>query len=211
MYAAARALLHSIVFALLILFLSGSSEEYREAETAFTETAIGGAEAVETEETGGQIETVSVSQEESVVPAEIKINAIQLDTAVDEMGYTESGGMEVPDNGEETGWFSPGFKPGQQGNAVIAGHVNDRTGPAVFYYLDKLKPGDLIEVTGENGEAITFEMESSASYPYDDAPIQQIFGASNDRKLQLITCTGEFDNDAGTHRERLVVTASAVE
>lgn len=208
MYAAARALLHSIVFALLILFLSGSSEEYREAETAFTETAI---EEVESTETGDQVETVSVSQKESVVPAEIKIDAIQLDTAVDEMGYTESGGMEVPDNGEETGWFSPGFKPGQQGNAVIAGHVNDRSGPAIFYHLDKLKPGDLIEVTGEDGEAITFEMESSASYPYDDAPIQQIFGASNDRKLQLITCTGEFDNDAGTHRERLVVTASAVE
>ncbi|WP_252314208.1 class F sortase [Sinobaca sp. H24] len=208
MYAAARALLHSIVFALLILFLSGSSEEYREAETAFTETAI---EEVEAAETGDQVETVSVSQKESVVPAEIKIDAIQLDTAVDEMGYTESGGMEVPDNGEETGWFSPGFKPGQQGNAVIAGHVNDRSGPAIFYHLDKLKPGDLIEVTGEDGEAITFEMESSASYPYDDAPIQQIFGASNDRKLQLITCTGEFDNDAGTHRERLVVTASAVE
>lgn len=208
MYAAARALLHSIVFALLILFLSGSSEEYREAETAFTETAI---EEVESAETGDQVETVSVSQKESVVPAEIKIDAIQLDTAVDEMGYTESGGMEVPDNGEETGWFSPGFKPGQQGNAVIAGHVNDRSGPAIFYHLDKLKPGDLIEVTGEDGEAITFEMESSASYPYDDAPIQQIFGASNDRKLQLITCTGEFDNDAGTHRERLVVTASAVE
>jgi sortase (surface protein transpeptidase) len=89
--------------------------------------------------------------------------------------------------------------------------VNDRSGPAVFYHLDKLKKGDLIEVTGESGETITFEMEFAASYPYDDAPIQQIFGASSERSLQLITCTGEFDNDAGTHRERLVVTASAVE
>lgn len=211
MYAAARALLHSIVFALLILFLSGSSEEYKEVETVFTEAAVEEVEAAETEKVQNQIETVSVSRNESVVPVEIKIDAIQLDTVVDEMGYTESGGMEVPDNGEETGWFSPGFKPGQQGNAVIAGHVNDRSGPAVFYHLDKLRPGDLIEVTGEDGEAVIFEMESSASYPYDDAPIQQIFGASNDRMLQLITCTGEFDKDAGTHRERLVVTASAVE
>ncbi|WP_252312134.1 class F sortase [Sinobaca sp. H24] len=209
MYAAARALLHSIVLAFLILFLTGSSEEFLEAETEYApQASIDGAEAAETT---GQAETISVSSQQSVSPAAIRINAIDLDAEVDEMGYTESGGMEVPDNGEDTGWFSPGFKPGQQGNAVIAGHVNDRSGPAVFYHLDKLKPGDLIEVTGDDGEKVTFEMESAASYPYDDAPIQQIFGASNERKLQLITCTGEFDNDAGTHRERLVVTASAVE
>ncbi|MDZ5781993.1 class F sortase [Marinococcus luteus] len=208
MHAAARALLHSILFAILILFLTGSSEEFTEAETAYSEASIEGAEA---SEIGKRTETQKVSSSQSISPAEIRISSIDLEAAVDNMEYTENGGMEVPDNGEETGWFSPGYKPGQQGNAVIAGHVNDRSGPAVFYHLDKLKKGDLIEVTGDNGETITFEMESAASYPYDDAPIQQIFGASSERTLQLITCTGEFDNDAGTHRERLVVTASVVD
>lgn len=208
MYAAARTLLHSILFAILILFLTGSSEEFTEAETAYSEPSIEGADAPDIEE---RPETPTASSPESISPAAIRMSSIGVEAEVDDMGYTDNGGMEVPDNGEDTGWFSPGFKPGQQGNAVIAGHVNDRSGPAVFYHLDKLKKGDLIEVTGESGETITFEMESAASYPYDDAPIQQIFGASSERSLQLITCTGEFDDDAGTHRERLVVTASAVE
>ncbi|MDX6152739.1 class F sortase [Marinococcus sp. PL1-022] len=209
MHAVARALLHSILFAVLILFLTGSSEEFTEAETAYSEASIEGAEAPEI---GKRTETQTAAlSRESISPSAISISSIGVEAAVDDMGYTENGGMEVPDNGEDTGWFSPGFKPGQQGNAVIAGHVNDRSGPAVFYHLDKLEQGDLIEVTGESGETITFEMKSAASYPYDDAPIQQIFGASSERSLQLITCTGEFDNDAGTHRQRLVVTASVVE
>ncbi|WP_022794827.1 class F sortase [Marinococcus halotolerans] len=207
MHAAARTLLHSILFAILILFLTGSSEEFTEAETTFSEPSIEGAEASEIEE---RAETQTASSPQSISPAEIRISSIGVEAEVDDMGYTDNGGMEVPDNGGDTGWFSPGFKPGQQGNAVIAGHVNDRSGPAVFYHLDKLNKGDLIEVTDEHGETIIFKMESAASYPYDDAPIQQIFGASSERSLQLITCTGEFDNDAGTHRERLVVTASAV-
>ncbi|SDW09635.1 LPXTG-site transpeptidase (sortase) family protein [Marinococcus luteus] len=210
MHAAARALLHSILFAFLVLFLSGSSEEFTEAETAYSEASIEGAEASEVGERT-ETETQTASSTQSISPASIRISSIGLEAAVDDMGYTESGGMEVPDNGEDTGWFSPGFKPGQQGNAVIAGHVNDRSGPAVFYHLDKLRQGDLIEVIDESGESITFEMESAESYPYDDAPIQQIFGASSERSLQLITCTGEFDDEAGTHRERLVVTASVVE
>jgi sortase (surface protein transpeptidase) len=44
------------------------------------------------------------------------------------------------------GWFTGGPMPGQLGPAVIAGHVDSRTGPAVFHRLRDLRPGDQIRV-----------------------------------------------------------------
>ncbi len=52
--------------------------------------------------------------------------------------------MGVPDNGHDVAWFKLGARPGEEGNAVIAGHVDDQKGPAIFYHLDKLTKGDEI-------------------------------------------------------------------
>ncbi|MDV2685084.1 class F sortase [Alkalihalophilus lindianensis] len=60
-------------------------------------------------------------------------------------------------------------------------------------------------MTGANGEQMTFSGINMAVYPYDDAPIETIFGYTSAKRLNLITCTGEFDRVERTHRERLVV------
>ena len=40
--------------------------------------------------------------------------------------------MGVPKGFDTVGWFGEGTKPGAPGNAVMAGHVDSKTGPAVF-------------------------------------------------------------------------------
>lgn len=118
--------------------------------------------------------------------------------------------MDVPSDDAKVGWYSLGTNPGAPGRAVLSGHVDNKTGPAVFYNLRKLSAGDLVKVTGANGEELTFKVDRSESYPYDEAPVDEIFGVSATPQLILITCTGKYNRSKSTHEQRLVVYATIV-
>ncbi|EUJ40299.1 peptidase C60 sortase A and B [Listeria weihenstephanensis FSL R9-0317] len=157
-----------------------------------------------------EIRTAKQKKQTGIIPLRLEIPAIQVDTAVIQVGKTADGQMEVPDNTVQTGWYDPGYKPGGQGKAVIAGHVDSKQGPAVFFYLKELQAGDKILLTDKAGRKLTFAVQTKKSYLAEKAPIDQIFGSSTDRLLNLITCTGTFDTERRTHIDRLVVTAKLV-
>ncbi|WLR47771.1 class F sortase [Halobacillus litoralis] len=144
------------------------------------------------------------SEQYGITPERIHIPSIDVDASIKALGYTPEGGMAVPKTLVDVGWFEPGTMPGSQGNAVIAGHVDGNSGPAVFYDLKDLKPGDEIHVYDDHMK-LTFEVSRMESYPYEDAPIREIFGPTNSRGLNLITCTGAYDKGASTYSERLAV------
>lgn len=140
-----------------------------------------------------------------ITPSRLSIPAISVDAEVKPFGLDkESGAMAVPEDGETVAWFEPGTKPGAHGNAVLAAHVDDYTGPAVFFDLKDLEVGDEIIVEGSN-ETLTFVVTKKESYPYDSAPIRSIFGPTNNKQLNLITCTGLYDRSTNNHQERLVI------
>lgn len=138
-------------------------------------------------------------------PVSLAVPAIDITADLEPVGVLENGQMGVPSTENGVAWFEPGVSPGEQGNAVLAGHVDSRTGPAIFYDLEELEAGDEIEVTDEEGETLTFVVQRSESYDRKEAPMEEIFGATDSRNLNLITCTGTFDQAEGTHDERLVV------
>ncbi|WP_347861101.1 class F sortase [Salimicrobium sp. PL1-032A] len=138
-------------------------------------------------------------------PEHIRIPSIGVDAPIIATGLDENNEMVVPDNGEEVAWFEPGREPGEEGNAVLAGHVDDYSGPAVFFDLEKLQPGDEITITDERDMAWTFIVDKVEAYPLGEAPIRDIFGPEQGRKMNLLTCTGLYDASAGTHEERLAV------
>ncbi|MFG6147374.1 class F sortase [Halobacillus sp. B23F22_1] len=153
-----------------------------------------------------QIEKFQQSrQDEGITPTHIKIPAIDVDAPIEQVGILDNGQMGVPENIDNVGWYEPGTKPGELGNSVLAGHVDSKSGPAVFFYLDQLEEGDEIIVSNDVGDERTYTVQQMESYPYTDAPIQNIFGPSDEKNLNLITCTGTFNRDQGTHEERLVV------
>ncbi|WP_368503811.1 class F sortase [Alkalihalophilus sp. As8PL] len=154
--------------------------------------------------------TSSTQINSSLIPTHISIPKIEVEAPISEMGLNEKHQMDVPEDPFEVGWFNRGTKPGNQGHAVLAGHVDSRTGPAIFFDLDELSIGDHVELSGANGEQLTFSVINTAVYPYDDAPIEAIFGYTSAKRINLITCTGEFDRVERTHRERLVVTAELI-
>ncbi|WP_173918616.1 class F sortase [Halobacillus sp. Marseille-Q1614] len=144
-------------------------------------------------------------KEEGIIPSNVKIPSLDVDAPIEKVGILENGQMGVPDGTESVGWFEPGTKPGQTGNSVFAGHVDSKTGPAVFFYLDQLEKGDEIIVTDEEGTELTYTVKRMESYSYNDAPIDEVFGRTDSKNLNLITCTGTFNREKGTHEERLVV------
>ena len=140
-----------------------------------------------------------------IIPDQLSIPAINVDAKVEHVGQLPNGQMDVPKDDRNVGWYQLGAKPGEIGNAVLAGHVDNKTGPSVFFHLDDLEHGDMVTVTDENGRAYDFEVQKVESYPRNQAPLEKVFGTSSKSGLNLITCTGTFDRDAGTHEERMVV------
>lgn len=150
------------------------------------------------------------TQRQVETPLSIRIPAIAVETTVEWVGLDAEGNMDVPSGYDTTAWFQHGARPGMIGNAVIAGHLDSRAGPAVFFELDKLQPGDEIEVTTSDGERLTFRVDRIASFDAESAPRYEIFGPSTQPRLNLITCNGVFDPAAGAYNERLVVYSSLV-
>ncbi|WP_166786800.1 class F sortase [Jeotgalibacillus salarius] len=144
-------------------------------------------------------------QEEGITPSRIQIPSLDIDTGVIPVGLLENGEMEVPEETDVTGWYNRGVQPGETGNSVIAGHVDSKEGPAIFFYLKDIEPGEEIIVTDENGVELTFEVKTKESYPTDESPIEKIFGPSDKRNLNIITCTGTFDRDQHLYPDRLVI------
>ncbi|MCA0971826.1 class F sortase [Halobacillus litoralis] len=165
-------------------------------------------DTIENEPIKKNYEPATVVQQDDqtgIVPTRLEIPSIGVDAPIGPEGYTDNGGMAVPDSVTRVGWFEPGTKPGRIGNAVIAGHVDGQSGPAVFYDLKELKAGDEIFVYGEDGSKMTFTVEKVAAYPVEESPIRDLFGPTNERALNLITCTGPYDQEASGYTERLAV------
>jgi hypothetical protein len=138
-------------------------------------------------------------------PVRLRLPIINVDAPVESVGLGSDGAMGVPSGPDKVAWYNLGAVPGNLGNAVIDGHVDSRTGPAVFWDVRKLNPGDTVEVTLSDGRNLTFDVKQVVRYAENDAPIDQIFGPSTEPNLNLITCGGYFDHTTRKYDQRLVV------
>ncbi|MEJ2888041.1 class F sortase [Actinomycetospora aeridis] len=118
------------------------------------------------------------------------------------------GALQVPTDFGQVGWYTSSAVPGDPGPAVFAGHVDTRRGPAVFAQLDRLRPGDAIEVPRSDGETARFTVDSVEYYPKDTLPSDRIYGPSTTPQLRLLTCGGPFDAGTLSYQDNVVVFAS---
>lgn len=140
-------------------------------------------------------------------PVRIAIPAIGVSAAVVRLGLNRDGTLQVPADFGVTGWFTGGPAPGETGPAVIAGHIDSRRGPAVFYRLHALRPGDRVTVERADKTTVQFAVVDTAQYPKRAFPTEAVFGPSPDPLLRLITCGGSFDRATGHYRDNVVVSA----
>jgi sortase (surface protein transpeptidase) len=140
----------------------------------------------------------------------LTIPVIGVGTSLLRLGLEPDRSMEVPGDFDLAGWFAEGPAPGQAGPAVIAGHVDSRTGPAVFYRLRELRPGDRLQVQRADGTRLRFVVDTTRSFPKDRFPTDAVFGPTPAAELRLVTCAGSFDRARGSYRDNLVVFARLV-
>ncbi|WBL15631.1 class F sortase [Sutcliffiella sp. NC1] len=153
----------------------------------------------------GNVVSAEVHSFKEAKPVQIVIPAIDVAASIYPSHLNENGVMNITDQTEEVAWFADGVSPGEPGNAVLAGHVDGYVGPAIFYNLKKLQQGDFVSIIDENGHKLVFVVIKKETFPYQDAPLQQVFGPTNKRRLNLVTCTGTWNRKIRTHMERLVV------
>lgn len=142
------------------------------------------------------------------VPVSLSIPAIGVNTSLQELGLSASGALNPPTDTTQAGWYTGSAVPGQPGPAVLAGHVDSYQGPAVFFYLHDLAPGDPVTVTLSNGSSVAFTVSEVDTYPKDQFPTTAVYGARPDPELRLITCGGPFDSSAGSYVDNVVVFAT---
>lgn len=143
-------------------------------------------------------------------PVALSIPAIGLSVSVSKLGLEPDGTVEVPTDFQEPGWFRLGPSPGQAGSAVILGHVDSYSGPAVFLMLRFLHVGDRVKVTLTNGMVARFVVTKVATYPSERFPARRVYGPHGDSALQLVTCGGEFDTETQHYLSNVVVYTSLV-
>lgn len=140
------------------------------------------------------------------MPVRLRIPAIGVDSALIDLGLTDDGTMEVPPGGFPAGWYTGAPTPGELGPAIIAGHV-DKLGPAVFYNLRKLKPGELITVTRKDGSTPVFRVTRVATFAKAQFPTKQVYGNIDGAGLRLITCGGSYNSRSGHYEDNIVAFA----
>ena len=143
------------------------------------------------------------------VPVRLQIAAIGVDSRLMDLGLKADGTMQVPPSGFPAGWYTGMPTPGQQGPAIIVGHV-DWKGPGVFYNLHKLKPGELVAVTRKDGSKPVFRVTSVKQFPKDQFPTKAVYGPLDHAGLRLITCGGTFNPQTGHYEDNIVAFADLV-
>ncbi|WP_219504029.1 class F sortase [Nonomuraea ceibae] len=141
-------------------------------------------------------------------PVRLRIPAIGVTTPVVPLRLDAKGRLMAPERFDRAGWHRAGPEPGEKGVAVIAGHVDSRTGPAVFYRLRELRRGARVHVDRADGTTVTFTVTGQARYPKNRIPDAKVYGPGKGAELRLITCGGAFDRERRSYRDNVIVFAS---
>ncbi|SEQ87597.1 Sortase family protein [Lentzea xinjiangensis] len=145
--------------------------------------------------------------DEAPEPVTVRIPSIGVETSLEALEVDSAGVLEPPTRAEQAGWYAKGIAPGDAGPAVIAGHVDSKTGPGVFYRLPELRPGAEVQVEREDGSTLTFVVNSTYSTEKTAFPTAAVYAPTPLSELRLVTCGGEFDRVAGSYRDNVIVEA----
>ncbi|MFJ7073112.1 class F sortase [Streptomyces sp. NPDC098781] len=129
----------------------------------------------------------------------IRIPSIRVDAPLMGLGLTRTGSLDVPPAERENlaGWYEAGTSPGERGTAIVASHVDNADGPAVFYRLGALRKGGTIEVDRRDGGTAVFSVDAVEVYDAKDFPDEKVYGPAARPELRVITCGGGYSRSTG--------------
>ncbi|WP_055616752.1 class F sortase [Streptomyces phaeochromogenes] len=132
-------------------------------------------------------------------PEHVRIPSIQVDAPLLGLGLTPQGSLDAPpaDRANLAGWYEAGTAPGETGTAIVAGHVDNAEGPAVFYNLGALEKDSTIEIERRDGRVALFSVDAVEVYDAHDFPDEKVYGAAGRPELRVITCGGGYSEATG--------------
>ncbi len=159
----------------------------------------------EVQRSSAQTEPVTDSAE----PALLRVDDVGLKAPVDATGVRGDGLMEVPDDGDRTGWYRYGATPGgDAGSVVIAGHVDTEEGLGAMAALREVPLETIVHVEMSNGRVLEYEIVGRETIAKNDLPTESIFDRTGPERLTLITCGGPWRDSESSYRDNVVVVAT---
>ncbi|MFG2117638.1 class F sortase [Streptomyces sp. NPDC048710] len=147
----------------------------------------------------------------AAIPQRIDIPQLGVQAPVTVRGLDSRGAVDPPPFGQPgvVGWYGSGTAPGAAGAALMVGHVDTETRPAVFYKLSTLKPGETVRVVRSDGKVAHFTIDGIRVLARDDFDARQAYGPHQPGRaeLRLITCGGTFDRTSHSYTANVVVSA----
>ncbi|MFI0484196.1 class F sortase [Actinomadura sp. 9N215] len=140
------------------------------------------------------------------VPLRLDVPRIDVRTPLMKLAKNPDQTVETPPlaRAGEAGWYRLGAAPGSRGAAVIIGHVDTATGPAVFARLRDLRPGDRADVLRADGRTAVFRIDSVERVGKNRFPTGRVYGDPGHAAIRLITCGGRFDRRAGHYADNVI-------
>lgn len=145
---------------------------------------------------------------QDAAPVRLRIPAIGVDSGMESLGVDAGGQLSPPVDYDSAGWFSAGVVPGRIGPAIIAGHIDSATGPAVFAEIGALAVGEQVLVDMSTGDTLTFVITGSEQSPKAEFPTSDVYSNVPRPELRLITCAGSFDRSIGHYTDNLILFAA---
>ncbi|KPC59866.1 class F sortase [Streptomyces chattanoogensis] len=143
------------------------------------------------------------------IPKRLAIPEIGVDAPFTALSIGPKGQLNAPPANDTNlvGWFQGGATPGERGASIVAGHVDTKTGPAVFLQLRMLKKGSQISITRADGLVATFKVDSVETFSKAQFPNDRVYADTPDAQLRVITCGGAYNRAAKDYESNVVVFA----
>ncbi|WP_230420729.1 class F sortase [Actinomadura soli] len=140
------------------------------------------------------------------VPLRLDVPRIDVRTPLMTLAKNPDQTVETPPlrRADEAGWYRLGAAPGSRGAAVIIGHVDTATGPAIFHRLGDLRPGDRASVLRADGRTAVFRIDSVEHVGKNRFPTRRVYGDPGYPAIRLITCGGRFDRRSGHYTDNVI-------
>ncbi|GAA1946989.1 class F sortase [Kitasatospora viridis] len=142
-------------------------------------------------------------------PTRLSIPAIGVTAPFTGLSLGSNGVLNAPppDDTNLVGWYQGGTVPGNKGPAIVLGHVDTQTAPAVFWGLSTLTQGATVDIDRDDLVTATFTVDSVEVFAKDAFPDDRVYGPTQDAQLRLITCGGAYDRQRGDYTANVVVFA----
>ncbi|MEU8588067.1 class F sortase [Streptomyces sp. NPDC048664] len=142
-------------------------------------------------------------------PKRLLIPTIGVNAPFMGLSLAATGQLNAPpvNNTNLVGWYQDGVVPGQRGASIVVGHVDTKTGPAVFVLLRFLKAGSQVRIDRADGSVARFKVDSVETFSKANFPDDRVYGATSTSQLRLITCGGIYNHTAHDYESNVVVFA----